>query len=708
MMGEARRQTERQFAELEKKALALVNSDPNLLDEHQVTNTKALIHQLQVYQVELEIQNEELRASQEELMASRDRFSYLYHQAPVGYVSVDENGLIREANQRIAKMMRVSLDKVLNKPMGDFIYPADRDIFLGRFRALFRVPTGKSMELRLRCGDDSLLYVLVEGRSEEFDEGGREKRALVLLSISDITIRKEAEANLRLADKIIHSAQESILVTDHRGSILNVNPCFESITGYRKEEVVGKNPSLLQSGRQGKPFYDTMWKEIARSGVWQGVVWNKRKNGEEYAERLTINAIYGEHHEVTHYVGIFTDITDQLALEQQLRHAQKVEAIGTLVGGIAHDFNNMLNGINGNMHLLKNKVKKAGVSADVIEKIIRVEGLCGQAGEMISRLLSFSRKGIVDMKRLSFSAFVREALKLAQVTIPENVQVEYDITSEAVFINGDAAQLQQVLLNLLNNARDAVEHTPQPCIRVSLSRHVADREDIALLTTADNRQWAHLSIADNGCGIAAADMEQVFDPFFTTKEVGKGTGLGLSMVYGAVQSHLGLVHVDSDEGKGTTIHVYIPLMDAPAMEADVAAVAPAIASGSRQGAILLADDEARVREPTAEVLEDFGYQVLLAEDGMEAMDLFHTHQEKIALVMLDVVMPRLGGLEAAAQIRSINREMPILFVTGYDKAHVLGKGHSIENSEIITKPVNFDALHGTIRTLIDGNYSAHP
>jgi len=124
MMGEARRQTERQFAELEKKALALVNSDPNLLDEHQVTNTKALIHQLQVYQVELEIQNEELRASQEELMASRDRFSYLYHQAPVGYVSVDENGLIREANQRIAKMMRVSLDKVLNKPMGDFIYPA--------------------------------------------------------------------------------------------------------------------------------------------------------------------------------------------------------------------------------------------------------------------------------------------------------------------------------------------------------------------------------------------------------------------------------------------------------------------------------------------------------------------------------------------------------------------------------------------------------
>ena len=510
--------------------------------------------------------------------------------------------------------------------------------------------------------------------------------------------RKEAEEALHLASKAIENTVDSIIITNADQRIVSVNRSFERMTGYSKKEAIGKTPKMLSSGRQDQAFYKQMWESINSEGAWQGKLWNRRRNGDEYPTQLSITAIENDEGVVTNYVGVSSDISEQLSLEQQFQQAQKMEAIGTLVGGIAHDFNNILAGITGNMYLAKRRLAK-GSTSEAIDKISSVEDLSMRAAAMISQLLTFARKGIVQMGELSMNSFVKESLKLAQVTIPENIQVIYDITTEDVFIEGDITQLQQLLLNLLNNARDAVEDAPDPRIELRLSRFIADEDFIKQHIDLKGKAFAHLQVSDNGYGISKEHLDQVFDPFFTTKAVGIGTGLGLSMVYGAVQSHAGSVEVESKQGEGTTFHIYLPLIEKLNEEVKGAiAIESAEADGET---ILLADDETHVRETTAEVLESFGYKVLQAQDGLEAIDLLKIHQGEISLAILDVVMPHLGGLALSKRIREMDSNLPLIFVTGYDKGHVLGTGSPMPHSEILTKPVNFDALSHSIRKLLN-------
>jgi len=349
------------------------------------------------------------------------------------------------------------------------------------------------------------------------------------------------------------------------------------------------------------------------------------------------------------------------------------------------------------MYLAKKRIEKGNLT-EAIDKINSVDELSQRAAAMTSQLLTFARKGIVQMHELSMNSFVKESLKLAQVTIPENIQVIHDVTTEDVLINGDITQLQQVLLNLLNNARDAVENAPEPRIALKLERYIPDDDFIS--RHSESGAFAHLSVSDNGCGIPKKHLEKVFDPFFTTKAVGKGTGLGLSMVYGAIQSHEGFIEVESKQGRGSTFDIYIPLLEGAEEEVGVDDLdGPAECKGET---ILFADDELHVRETTAEVLVSMGYKVLQAQDGLEAIDLFRTHQDDIDLVILDVVMPHCGGIPLAKRIRELSSDMPVIFMTGYDKEHVLGKGDQINCSEVLTKPVNFDALSHTIQRMLYG------
>ncbi|MDX8389350.1 MAG: PAS domain S-box protein, partial [Mariprofundaceae bacterium] len=577
----------------------------------------------------------------------------------------------------------------------NFIHPKDREIFHGRFRAFHHSPEGKSMEIRLDCKDHSVCYALLEGRAIKEAQGSD----LLLLTISDITARRDAEANLRLADKIIQSAQESILVTDKHGKIINVNPCFEEITGYSKDEVVGKNPSMLQSGRQSSAFYDVMWKELLDAGVWQGTVWNKRKNGDEYAERLTINAIYGEQYkEVTHFVGVFTDITDQLALEEQLRQSQKMEAIGTLVGGIAHDFNNMLAGIIGNLYLAK---KQTLHLPEVTEKLDHINHLSDKAAKMISQMLTFARKGIVQMKPTSLNASVANILhEVGHVTVPENIHLilDFDIDKTDLVVNADQTQLQQVIINLLSNACDGLIDQKNPEITVSLDRYEADDNFFLKHELVGSKQFSHLVVSDNGCGIAEDKQPHIFEPFFTTKEVGKGTGLGLAMVYGSIQTHDGVITVDSKLNKGTDFHIYLPLIETKAESP--AELNDSFIHGNGE-TILVVDDNEVVRSITSETLCEYNYQTHQACDGLDAFELFKEKLNEIDLVMLDIVMPQMGGGEVALKMRQLRPDIPILFMTGYDKEHVLKEHDQFERSEIITKPFQFNILSQVLRTLLD-------
>jgi len=508
--------------------------------------------------------------------------------------------------------------------------------------------------------------------------------------------RKQAEETVRKLSSAIEQAGESVIITDRLGIIEYANPAFTRVTGYSAEEAIGQTPRLLKSGNQDAAFYKAMWKTITDGDIWHGRVVDKRKDGSFFPAMLIISPIFNQAGDVVYFVGTHSDLSEVEDMEQRFHQAQKMEAIGTMVGGIAHNFNNMLAGMTGNLYLAK---KRVGENPQVVQKLVQVEELSHHAADMIQQLLTFARKGVVKMKEMPLTPFISETLKLLRASVPENIALHQDVCAENLVVTGDGTQLHQVLANLISNARDALEGQDEPCITISLDSFQVDDAFIEDHPDFKTGAYAHLSVADNGSGIPEHQLEHLFEPFFTTKEQGEGTGLGLAMVYGAIKSHQGFVYVESIEGEGSSFHIYIPLLEKDEVAADFA---PKLESVKGQGElILLADDEQGVREVMTEVLESFGYSVLAAEDGLKAIELFQAQQDKVAIALLDMVMPHLSGMHLASKIREINPDLPVIFLTGYDQSQLLKSTKAIGNSDIFTKPVNFDVLSHSIRQLLD-------
>ena len=351
----------------------------------------------------------------------------------------------------------------------------------------------------------------------------------------------------------------------------------------------------------------------------------------------------------------------------------------------------------GNVYLAKKSVQQ---QPDVLQNLVSIDQLSRRAADMIQQLLTFARKGMVSKKELPLTPFMTELMRFFQTTMPENIHIKQDICMEPLSIYGDSTQIHQILMNLINNARDAVEDVHAPCITITLKAFTADKTFIAAHPDCNSASYAHLCISDNGSGINTEHLEHIFEPFYTTKEQGKGTGLGLSMVYGAVHTHDGFVDVDSCIGQDTTFHLYFPLIETTAETQPVQQQRSIEGQGEL---ILIADDEDMARETMAEVVKAMGYRVVTAADGLIAVDVFKQHQQEISLALLDVVMPHLGGVQLAKRIKNMNADLPIIFLTGYDREHVLNGNEALENTEILSKPVNFNTLSHSIRQMLETN-----
>jgi len=382
-------------------------------------------------------------------------------------------------------------------------------------------------------------------------------------------------------------------------------------------------------------------------------------------------------------------------LGEQFVQAQKMEAIGILAGGIAHDFNNMLAGMLGTVYLVRDTLDD---HPEAQKNLKRVEKTGFRAADMISQLLTFARKAVTDMQPVALTPFMKEAFKLARSSVPENISFTLDVPETGCTVKGDATLLQQVLLNLVANARHAIAGQSSPTIHVSLDALEADEALWGRHSDLPHKPCARLTVEDNGCGIPEGNLNKLFDPFFTTKEVGEGTGLGLAMVYGAVQSHDGAIEVESEEGKGTAFHVFLPLIEQT--EAPLQAVEDQVLEGHGE-TILLADDEDSICQVSRELLESMGYRVLIAANGEEAVRLFGEHQDEIRLAILDVVMPQLGGVDAALHIRASAPDLPIVFQTGYGEEQVRKEMENLRHCRIVTKPASIPALSCILRELLD-------
>ncbi|MGV3532231.1 MAG: CHASE domain-containing protein, partial [Chthoniobacteraceae bacterium] len=480
---------------------------------------------------------------------------------------------------------------------------------------------------------------------------------VVVVDVTDL--RKAEEREHRLA-AVVEQSDDIMLIVSPAGVAQYANGVFCRQTGIPADQVIGMSVEQLTQAFGVENRFPEVLERIAADGVFSDRLQADRGDGQQLAFDFTISPLRDQHSVVTHLVVVGRDVTRELVLEDRLRTSQKMEAVGLLAGGIAHDFNNLLQVIEGYTALCLDLPCTAD---ELTQNLQQVREAASRAAQLTKQLLLFSRRQPLARTELDLQELTANILKMIRRLIGPQIEVVLENSAVHSAVQADRGQLEQVLLNLCVNARDAMPNGGQISIEV---------KDVEVDAAAAAREfpdlkpgrYVRLRVADTGNGMSTAMRERIFEPFFTTKPSGHGTGLGLSVVYGIVQQHEGAVSVESAEGRGTAFNVYLPALNKRAA-AKVADPAPRFARGSET--VLLVEDEEPVRQLTSIVLRQAGYEVIEASDGKEACDLFAERKDEIELVLMDVMMPRMGGLEAWRRIREM-REVPILFCSGYTGA----------------------------------------
>jgi PAS domain S-box-containing protein len=575
------------------------------------------------------------------------------------------------------------------------VHPKDQARANEDLQMALRSQNGFHTEFRVLWPDKSVHYIKANGLVQRDASG----RAVHMLGTNwDITERKLAEeSHIRLTTAIEQSA-ETTMITDLNGTILYVNPAFEKASGYTREEALGQNPRFLKSGQHDAEFYRKMWAVLGHGEVWSGRITNKKKDGTLYDEDASISPVRDAAGKVVNYVAVKRNVTHEAQLEAQLRQSQKMEAVGQLAGGVAHDFNNMLAIIRGNAELLL--MDEEQFTAEAREGLEHVVAASERAANLTRQLLTFSRKQVMQPQPLLLNEVIANLSKMLRRVISEDINLQCHYPARLPHVQADTGMMEQVILNLVVNARDAMPAGGQ--LHVATEQVTLDQAQARVKLGAYAGEFVCLLVSDTGTGIAPEMLPRIFEPFFTTKEVGKGTGLGLATVYGIVQQHQGWIEVSSRVGQGTTFKVFLPAIPTPTRSA-AAAVAGADIRGGKE-TILLVEDEHTVRLTTRRVLERKGYKVWEATSAQEALELWHSYEGEIALLLTDIIMPgEMSGRDLAERLWEQRPGLNVIFMSGYS-ADLLGKGTEFirrTRSYFLQKPAASRTLLETVRRCLD-------
>jgi PAS domain S-box-containing protein len=509
------------------------------------------------------------------------------------------------------------------------------------------------------------------------------------------------EYKLKESEKFIHNILETVdegfIVIDRDMRILSANRAYLNTLGMTLENVVGKHCYEL-THRSSKPCYtagdDCSVRRTFETGKPHAVLHTHRDavSGNIYVETKSYPLYDGSGNIVT-AIETISDITEKKHLEEQLRHAQKMEAIGTLAGGIAHDFNNIISAIIGYGSLLQMKMNSGDPLLPYVDHLIESSN---RAAQLTQGLLAFSRKQSIRMTPVKLNEIVTRVQKLLARIIGEDVNLNVKFLDRELDILADSGQIEQVLMNMAVNARDAMSSGGS--LYISTEAVKLDEEFCQVHGYGTKGNYALISVTDNGCGIDARSLKKIFEPFYTTKEVGKGTGLGLAIAYGIIKQHNGYINVYSEIGRGTTFKIYLPLIKA---EVDTtASTQPERIKGGSE-TVLVAEDDNSLRDIISTVLKDFGYRVIEAKDGEEAVRKFQENRDAIHLVVLDVIMPKMSGKEARDAIMNMCPHAKILFQSGYPLDSVQQTGLPEEAIHFLYKPVSPQNFLKKVREVLD-------
>ena len=514
--------------------------------------------------------------------------------------------------------------------------------------------------------------------------------ARALRNLDEGAARRKAEENHARLAMAVEQSDEIIIITDVRGEIIYVNPAFEKSTAYPRAEALGKNMSLLKSGEHDGRFYRQMWETIVSGETWRGHFINRRKDGVLYEEEAIISPLRNEQGKIVNYVAVKRDVTHELKLESQYRQAQKMEAMGTLAGGIAHDFNNILTVIFGYSHMLQHAREK---NQEGMGQVVGIIKAAERAKNLVQQILTFSRQSEQKREVIRLGSIVKEATKLLRASLPASIQVDVEISDAAPAVLADATQIYQVLMNLGTNALHAMDGR-QGRLTVKLEAFTPDRAFIMAHPKLQPMTYACMTVVDTGHGMDAITLERIFEPFFTTKPVGKGTGLGLAVVHGIIESHEGVITVESKLGEGTAFRLYFP--GRAQIESGSRPLAEAIPMGNGQK-ILVVDDEYIVTTMLEQLMKALNYKPTVCNRPANAIALVKTNPEEYSLVITDLTMPDINGLELARQLRVICPDLPIILMSGYTATVSAKDLRGAGIRELLEKPVDMLALARTLQ-----------
>ena len=505
--------------------------------------------------------------------------------------------------------------------------------------------------------------------------------------------RQRAENMLRKVSRAVERSADLVIITDRSGIIEYVNPAFETLTGYSRKEAIGRTPRILKSGHQLPSLYRELWETVLAGEVFRGVLANRKKNGEVFYAEKTITPLHDNAGKITHFISNDRDITERRRLEAQLHSSQRMDAVGKLAGGVAHDFNNLLMVISANAEMTLDSLAQ---EHPLRRHVLEIQTASRRAAELTRQLLAFGRKQVPALQLLDLNHVIQEIVKMLPRLIGEDIELKFMPGEQLGMVKADPVQLEQIVMNLAANARDAMPRGG----KLTIESSAVHLDEIYLrrhsMVPAGN--YVLLSVSDTGDGISSQHINHIFEPFYSTKEEGKGTGLGLATVYGIVKQSGGYIWVYSEPRLGTAFKIYLPRVNAKASSFPPPVRQEPVPNGCET--ILLVEDEAAVRSSTRDFLRSIGYIVLEAGNGQQALELARSYPAAIDLLMSDVVMPGISGVQLASTLISERPKTKVFFVSGYAESTVLRHGHVDVLSRFLQKPFSLKTMAWKLREIL--------